>query len=296
MQTRNTRHPIISCGGLLVAALTLPLVAPMALAEAVNDKAVRTAVQTWVRQVTADARPDATVARLDPHMADGTVVAYIAHLDGGGYCICGADTRLLPVYLYRPVGTFDSTNPDYRYILEDIARRWARHVDADAGPKALADQEALLSQRASDWAELIAGRVPVLPRQLDPTSDPTTMVLPVKSYWHQGSPYNDLCPELEPGSDYRAVVGCVATPAAQVMYFWRWPVTGNSSGSVEYNRRWRTNWDYQALTTDPQLNLSGFWTNRLYWTSSSGGRLYMSDYWDGSIYWEARKKCNNGVD
>ncbi|MBQ6964294.1 MAG: C10 family peptidase [Bacteroidaceae bacterium] len=39
------------------------------------------------------------------------------------------------------------------------------------------------------------------------------------SHWHQTSPYNDRCPIIDNGS--RAVTGCVATAAAQVIYYYR---------------------------------------------------------------------------
>ena len=39
------------------------------------------------------------------------------------------------------------------------------------------------------------------------------------SHWHQTSPYNDRCPIIDNGS--RAVTGCVATAASQVIYYYR---------------------------------------------------------------------------
>ena len=56
-------------------------------------------------------------------MVDGTTVAFVAHLAGGGFCLAGADSELLPVYWYSPRGTFDPQNPDGRFILEQIGRR-----------------------------------------------------------------------------------------------------------------------------------------------------------------------------
>ncbi|MFH2035678.1 MAG: C10 family peptidase [Candidatus Zixiibacteriota bacterium] len=43
------------------------------------------------------------------------------------------------------------------------------------------------------------------------------------SSWHQRSPYNDYCPIGYAG---RTVVGCVATAAAQILYYWQWPPNG----------------------------------------------------------------------
>lgn len=40
------------------------------------------------------------------------------------------------------------------------------------------------------------------------------------THWHQSAPYNDLCPFL-PGTENRAVTGCVATAGAQIIYYYR---------------------------------------------------------------------------
>lgn len=40
------------------------------------------------------------------------------------------------------------------------------------------------------------------------------------THWHQTSPYNDRCPYI-PGKNSRALTGCVATAAAQVIYYYR---------------------------------------------------------------------------
>lgn len=50
--------------------------------------------------------------------------------------------------------------------------------------------------------------------------------------WHQGSPYNDLCPIGDGG---RCVVGCVATAAAQIIYFHQWPPAGEGSHSYYWS-------------------------------------------------------------
>jgi hypothetical protein len=61
------------------------------------------------------------------------------------------------------------------------------------------------------------------------------------SVWHQGPPYNDQCPGM--GCDWsdfgyfnsNAVVGCVATAGAQVMYYWHWPLTGEEPFDDSYD-------------------------------------------------------------
>ena len=92
---------------ILELSILLPLVfAPVCLrASELTEQQVRDAAQTWVRQVIADAEPNAVVREMEPYRVDGKIVAYIAHLQGGGFCLCGRDDLVLPVYLYNPNGT-----------------------------------------------------------------------------------------------------------------------------------------------------------------------------------------------
>ena len=51
------------------------------------------------------------------------------------------------------------------------------------------------------------------------------------STWNQNSPYNDLCPKDTKGAGYPS--GCVATALSQIMYFHKYPETGQ--GSKQYS-------------------------------------------------------------
>ena len=279
------------------AVLCLCVAAAPLSAEPMTELEVVAAVETWVRHVTADARPDAVIEWLEPHLVDGRTVAYIAHLEGGGYCLCGADDFVLPVYLYRPVGTYDPDNPSYRYILSQIARRIGTLEESIATRSPEFDQyEQELSDRVDYWNDLIVGRVPEPDNERDGRATPTSLSLPVDSVWEQGSPYNDQCPVLMDGAGVHTRVGCTAITASQLMYYWRWPNTGTGDAAVDYHQRSRTDWDTQSLATNPGFELSSFWSDRLYWTVMSGGQLRMSGVWDDSVYWRAQTECNGEED
>ncbi|MCX6879026.1 MAG: C10 family peptidase [Verrucomicrobia bacterium] len=262
---------------------------PAAMHGPYSQKDVGSAVQTWVRSVTADARPDAVVERLEPYQVDGETVAFIAYLQDGGFCLAGANDLLLPVYLYSPHGSYNPKNPAYQYILGEMDSR------LKAMRKSLAEQDQqrqpsldALRERAAYWQTLIAGQMPAPATVLKaPPPGPASMVLPLTSHWHQGSPYNDQTPELTPGTDNHTVVGCVATAMAQIMYYWKWPVTGVGSGSIPYDYRWRTTWSWEPLTSDPGIPNTATWTNRLQYNTSNH-QLLMNGYWDGEIYYWAQ--------
>jgi len=283
-----------------ILAILFFILGPLALqAEVIPEDEVRRAAETYARTVTVDARPDAYVTRMEPYMVGDDVVAYIAHLDGGGYCLCGADDLVLPVYLYAPEGTYDPEDPSNECILWEIGERTALYRSwAKDGGVEFEERRQAVEERYSIWKDLIAGRIPArviekrdrAGRPEDQngklTGDPDIMALNLTSIWHQGHPFNDQCP-IHPQGGARCVVGCPATAMVQIMYYWKWPNSGQSNRSVIYIYRYRTigNWDEEPLAIDPQITDIGSWTfaDRLEWVPTDGGKLRMTGYWDLSI-------------
>lgn len=272
----------------MILCLVLIPVSVQAQAGVLTESEVQAAVETWVRHVTADARPDAVIEKMEAHIVDGETVAYIAHLSEGGFCLCGADYLVLPVYWYSPQGIYDPENPDYQYILWEIATRFEnlRGGLEERDPELQQYQKAL-SDRRLFWQDLIAGHVPARSEESLTASEPTMMELDLTCLWHQGSPYNDECPLLHTPPEERTLVGCGATAAAQIMYYWKWPNTGKGTDSVDYNYRWRSNWDEEPLSTNPGIPANWAGGGRLEWTAASGGQLRMNGYWDMTLYYSA---------
>ena len=105
------------------SSLALLLLANLDMAAPVTEQQATTAVETWLKLGLTENRPNASVARLETYQVDGRPVAYIAHLRDGGFCLCGADDVLLPVYFYVPVGEYDPENEELQGILETLAGR-----------------------------------------------------------------------------------------------------------------------------------------------------------------------------
>ena len=267
---------------------SLWLVAPRTTARAadLNEQQVRTAVRTWVRYVTTDARPDAEIETMEACTIDGRTTAYVAHLLGGGFCLCGANDLVLPVYLYSPTGHYEKDHPGYECILREIAMRTRTLSDAaEAKLTQPGASQELLEQRAVLWRQLLSGSP--RPSNRGPVKlfgEPDRIELPLTSKWRQDSPYNDQCPVLTPGTDEHCLVGCMATAAAQLMYYWKWPLTGVGQTTVDYNWRFRTTWDEEPLSAGPSIPAGSPWAGRLEWTSANGGRLRMNGYWDRGVH------------
>lgn len=289
------------------------VVAPMVAWGAPLPQAkVRTAVETWVRHVTAEARPDAAVERVEPYTENGVTWAYILQLTNGGFCLAGADSLALPVYLYCPKAVFDPKNPDCRWILKDIAARERFLQAARArGDAVWQTNRAELSRRARFWDDLAAGTATPSggaqpkggPVPQGGSAGPTSMVLPVNTIWSQCAPWNDYCPTLPAGSTNHTVVGCVATAAVQVMYYWQWPNAGVNGGNDTYKysgtSKVSTQLSFDPSADDPDL-VTGLTFGNVYGNYGDSGlirydapHLIMAGWWDGSTIGAAQQITNS---
>jgi len=259
---------------------------PDARAAEMPPAAIRSAVETWVGQMTPDARPGAKVEMLEPYEADGASVAYVAHLDKGGFCLCGAGDLLAPVYFYDPRGRFQHANPEHRFLLRQIAirsERATRYARGEETPPAGTFGE-LQQQRAALWRELIAGRAPVSgPAVQKERTLPDVLLIEFTNFWHQDSPFNDQCPIPALGHDEPCAVGCVATASSQLMHYWAWPPSGAGFDTTSYRYRWREGWDGEPCPYDPVIPFGWGGGSRLQWTEANGGTLWMRGHWDWSV-------------
>ena len=212
------------------------LISHLSYAAQLTTQQVQSAVETWVRYSTADAKPDAVIERMEPYQVDGETIAYIAHIKDGGFCIAGTDDYLsLPVYIYSPSGKYDPENLGFQSVLNNIAevtrkmQQWMDNNDPQ-----LQDYSDELNLRKSLWQQLLEGKQFLIKGELPapPGEAPQQVTLPLTTSWHQGAPYNNLTPNGDGG---RTVVGCVATAAAQIMRYWQWPQAGVGSSSYTWN-------------------------------------------------------------
>lgn len=147
---------------------------------------------------------------------------YIYNLEEGGFVIASAEDACQPVFAYSHEGSIDLQNlpPQLEYMLEcyEAEVAFARENDMPRHPR---------------WDSNGVKRASVLV-QYETAS------------WDQGSPYNMYCPtkkELYPNggssSTTRTITGCVATAAAIVCRYHKWPVKVSpvklSSYTYDYN-------------------------------------------------------------
>ena len=130
--------------------------------------------------------------------------------DGGGFVIVSGDDRLPKVLAYSHSGNADPENipPQLRDGI-DAYRNSLRCLRADAPVH-------------PSWAakEERQAQVVVAP-----------MIENVK--WHQGFPFNDMCPTID---DTPVSVGCVGTAMAMILYYHKWPERSHGHHSYEWSQ------------------------------------------------------------
>jgi hypothetical protein len=144
---------------------------------------------------------------------------YVIQFKNGGFVILSANRNIIPVLGFSESGTFNPGNLPSSlefwmksYEEQIIALRKSDYTDEKAEKaweRYLADDRSITSE-----AVCFEGVGPLL-----------------HSTWEQGTYYNAGCPADPAGPGGHAYTGCVATAMAQVMYYYRHPISGNSSVS-----------------------------------------------------------------
>lgn len=198
--------------------LTISLLASTLSAKQVERSTAMAIAQSYLTKnspkhmlgVNHSAAPKLKMA-IEAKSQQGATDYYVFNNEGNnGYIIIAGDDRAVPVLGYSDEGSFDPANmPDgLRYMLELYAQEMNY---LRSNPNAMAADQSLAHNPAVK---------PLL-----------------KSNWDQGEPYNRLCPDYyvndQPAG--RSATGCVATAAAQVMYYHRWPDAGVGSNTYQSN-------------------------------------------------------------
>jgi len=268
----------------------------MAYSNPLTEQTIRAAVETWVHKVTADARPDAVIERLEPYCDGPETLLYIAHLNNTGFCICGGKYYMLPVYFYSPHRTYESMRERAKDIIDMVV--YDLHEIMKENPERITSE--FLPAREPYWELLASGRAPALLAPSGLYDGPDSMSLGNMPNWdnHQWYPFNINAPMLDGVyCDAPTPDGCTAHSMAMIMRYWEWPYSGTGCDTAHYCIRRSGAWLTWPLSFNPFPATYDStvcpWHGRLMWSSASGGRLMMKDVWDGCLYDDARKQCKS---
>ena len=136
---------------------------------------------------------------------------YIFNLSSGGFIIISGEETAVPVIAYSDNGEFpiSNVNPNIKSWLDNYIEQinYYRENNSLSSPKIKAEWTYLTNNIGSN------------PYQSSKAISPF-----LRSIWGQDGNYDDMCPTNSQGT---ALVGCVATAMAQVIYYYRYPTTGN---------------------------------------------------------------------
>lgn len=138
-----------------------------------------------------------------------SLITYYAFNKGinNGFIIISGDDRAISLLGYADEGTFNYEN------LPDNMKYWLSNYDKE-----------LLT--VTETTNTFAAKT-----QTETNQQTAVSPLLGNIKWNQDAPYNNLCPLIPPTNTSRAVTGCVATGMAQIMMYYKWPVTGLGTNS-----------------------------------------------------------------
>lgn len=128
--------------------------------------------------------------------------------EGKGYVIVSGDDSTTPIIGYTEQGDFDEAQ--LPQPLKDMLDSWAQRISkVQENPNNMPSRMSIRKRLAAAQRGIEAFK-----------ADWKDVAPLIQTHWHQSSPYNDLCP-TNPNGGGRAVTGCVATAAAQIVYYFR---------------------------------------------------------------------------
>lgn len=140
---------------------------------------------------------------------------YVFENEAGGFVIVSGDDVAYPI-----LGYSNDRAADALYMPSNV-KAWLEGYAADI-------------QSAVDNGLQQSDEVKRAWANLESYSNAAVIVSPlILTRWNQDPYYNDLCP-MDNSRNERTVVGCVATAMAQVLRYWKYPITGNGSHSYTH--------------------------------------------------------------
>ncbi len=172
------------------------------------------------------------IAGVQDIIENDTLLARYYAVSPGGYVIVPALKELPPVKAYTENYGLDIDEPGgmavmIREVLSQRMRLFAEVYGSLEIAQPQSDQPLFDAVNGRKWDQLAVG-TEAFAADKSPAETLEEAGPLLKTAWHQNAPYNNLCPL---GDGDRCLVGCVATAAAQIVWYYAWPPYGNSETS-----------------------------------------------------------------
>ncbi|MCC7144535.1 MAG: C10 family peptidase, partial [Candidatus Eisenbacteria bacterium] len=192
----------------------------------VDPESARQVCSNWIHRVAAGSSQargfERTIATQQPLTNDRGIIGHLFQLVPNGWVVVPARRTLSPIVAWAETGKLETDAEEGLPLL--VREQLSRAVDQ---PWAAAPE-----WRAQAWSALESA----VPRTGHAEDDAGATMIELggpllQSAWHQGEPFQDLCPMGDGG---RTVVGCVATAAAQILRYYQWPPSGEGTFSYAW--------------------------------------------------------------
>ena len=208
---------------LITACLCISATVVHAINPTVNMQQARQAAENWLDYYVSDEGSwgDAdkpTIRDADVITNGDDTLGYYFDVNPQGYILCPASNLLPPIKAYSTSHGLQFDNEhSFGNILRGILLRKTNIIDQYNGNLSLLEDAGYNSSGISKHQQLWKVFNQDQQEFFESFSDNTDDLGPLLStIWHQGDPYNQMCPEI--GGE-NCVVGCVATAAAQIMKY-----------------------------------------------------------------------------
>jgi len=221
-------------GRALMILLALGVTASTASATLATESEASFVATNWVYETSARTggwagAERATVEGRREISTGDTVLGWYWEVEPSGYIIVPALKEMPPVKMYSEQHGFDIDEPEgpavlIREVLRDRFRRFADAYGSLEAEQPVRGPVLFGVSHREEWDRLSVSPSTFREELSLTRSSRFAEAGPLlTTAWHQGGPYNNLCPMGDGG---RTVVGCVATAAAQILRYHGAPETG----------------------------------------------------------------------
>lgn len=240
-------------------------VSGLAHSQPVTGEEAKIVAENWIKVVIQDqgswgAFEEASIETVQEFTRKSLFVGFFCQVRPKGYIIVSPRREMAPIKAYSARSDLDPESEEgmadllksrLKSILErvqNIAREReqvtghavADNLEIDYRPvwdALINDPEGFMIN--SQQPQSNGGGDAALESEPDKTNYQEGQVL-LSSNWHQHPPYNNDCPDLgcTSPSNGLALVGCVATAGAQIMYYWGWPPYGEGGSLYSDSYDW----------------------------------------------------------
>lgn len=217
---------VFFCSALLTA-LSATSQAEIATREEMNRVCRNWLTKTVIQSGQWAGSTDPEIIATEDIAAGDTVLARIYSISPSGFVVVPTLKELSPIKAYSEKSVLDERQEGgfLALLRETLTQYFQIYANRYGSLEATQDDSSAIfdPRQRRNWTEFTKPKEEFVTGCLVAKSAAIEGGPLLTTSWHQRDPYNYYCPI---GNGGRSVVGCVATAAAQILAYWRWPQEG----------------------------------------------------------------------